>query len=107
MTRLADFGVFVELVPGVEGLIHISELSHERVRTCADVVKEGQEIEARVLGVDLEQRRISLSIKAVADDPRATRTAHEAAPKKTPKKRKKPLRGGLDAQWDWAGGLNL
>ena len=107
VTRLADFGVFVELVPGVEGLIHISELSHDRVRTCADVVKEGQEIEARVLGVDLEQRRISLSIKAVADDPKATQAEREAAPKKTPKKRKKPLRGGLDAQWDWAGGLNL
>ena len=107
VTRLADFGVFVELVPGVEGLIHISELSHERVRTCGDVVKEGEEIEARVLGVDLEQRRISLSIRAVADDPRATQAEREAAPKKTPKKRKKPLRGGLDAQWDWTGGLNL
>lgn len=107
VTRLTDFGAFVELVPGVEGLIHISELSHDRVRTCADVVQPNQQIEARVLGVDLEQRRISLSIKAVSEDPRAVAGEQESKPKKQPKKRKKPLRGGLDAQWDWAGGLNL
>lgn len=99
VTRLADFGAFVELAPGVEALIHISELSESRVRTCADVVQVGQEIEAKVLGVDQENRRISLSIKALkAPSQDATVTAE---PAKKPKKRKKALRGGLSSHFDW------
>ena len=99
VTRLADFGAFVELAPGVEALIHISELSEARVRTCADAVKVGQEIDAKVLGVDQENRRISLSIKALtAHSQDATVTAE---PAKKPKKRKRPLRGGLSSHFDW------
>lgn len=99
VTRLADFGAFVELVPGVEALIHISELSESRVRTCADVVQVGQEIEAKVLGVEQENRRISLSIKALTA--RAPDVTVAAEPEKKPKKRKKPLRGGLSSHFDW------
>jgi small subunit ribosomal protein S1 len=102
--RLADFGAFVELVPGVEGLIHISELADRRVKSCGEVVKVGEEIETRVLGVDKENRRISLSIKAVSAP-----TAPEATPapkdekveRPKQKKRKKPLRGGLTSHFDW------
>lgn len=106
VTRLADFGAFVELVPGVEGMVHISEMSDKRVRTCADVVSEGQEIEARVLGVDRENRRISLSIKQVAA-PTASGPSHddiamaEAQKQHQAKKRKKQLRGGLSSHFDW------
>lgn len=102
VTRLADFGAFVELVPGVEGLIHISELADHRVKSCAEVLKVGQDVETRVLGVDKENRRISLSVKAVNEpsDPHATGApSHE--PAKKPKKRKKPLRGGLSSHFDW------
>ena len=49
VTKLMDFGAFVELEPGIEGLVHISELSHKRIWRCSDVVKEGQEIEVMVL----------------------------------------------------------
>ncbi len=65
VTRLMDFGAFVRLGPGVEGLIHISELSHKRVFRVADVVTEGQEVEVQVLSVDPEAQRISLSLKAL------------------------------------------
>ncbi|MCH8148730.1 MAG: S1 RNA-binding domain-containing protein, partial [Planctomycetes bacterium] len=99
VTRLADFGAFVELAPGVEALIHISELSEARVRTCADVVQVGQEIDAKVLGVDQENRRISLSIKALTASSHDTTVTAE--PEKKPKKRKKPLRGGLSSHFDW------
>ena len=58
-----DFGAFVELEPGIEGLVHISELSHKRIWRCSDVVKEGQEIEVMVLSVDTEAQRMSLSMK--------------------------------------------
>lgn len=67
VTRLVDFGVFVELQPGIEGLIHISELANRRIVHPREVVNEDEEITVRVLDVDLSRRRISLSRKQVAD----------------------------------------
>ncbi|MDR0648719.1 MAG: S1 RNA-binding domain-containing protein [Synergistaceae bacterium] len=63
--RLADFGAFVELESGVEGLIHISQLSRQRVEKPGDVLQVGQEITARILEVDSNARRIRLSLKAL------------------------------------------
>lgn len=100
VTRLVDFGAFVELFPGVEGLIHISEMSDQRVRSSADVLKVDQEIEARVLGVDKDERRISLSLKQVKE-PLAAATGSAPEAPQPPKKRKKPLRGGLSSHFDW------
>jgi small subunit ribosomal protein S1 len=104
VTRLADFGAFVEIAPGVEGLVHISEMSDKRVNSCGDVVQSGQEVEARVLGVDQANRRISLSIKAVhaptAAEVQSAVATHNATPK-VEKKRKKPLRGGLSSHFKW------
>ncbi len=99
VTRLANFGAFVEVAPGVEGLIHISELSDRRVKTCRDVVDVGHEVEVRVLGIDQENRRISLSMKSTS--PSETAVDTPAQPTKQAKKRKKPLRGGLASHWDW------
>ena len=98
ITRLTDFGAFVEVNPGVEGLVHISELSENRVRSVRDAVQEGQEIDAKVLEVDEDNRRMSLSIKQVVNVPgyygsTSTEPAPEAE-KKQPK-RKKPLKGGF------------
>jgi len=70
VTRLTDFGAFVELEPGIEGLIHISEMSWvKRVRTPADVVKAGEVVEAVILGVSTGERRISLGLKQALGDP--------------------------------------
>jgi small subunit ribosomal protein S1 len=70
VTRLMDFGAFVEIEPGIEGLIHVSEMSWaKRVRTAADVVKAGETVEAVILGVDAAQRRISLGLKQALGDP--------------------------------------
>lgn len=63
VTRLVDFGVFVELQPGIEGLIHISELANRRIVHPREVVNEDEEITVRVLDIDLSRRRISLSRK--------------------------------------------
>jgi small subunit ribosomal protein S1 len=95
--RIADFGAFVELAPGVEGLVHVSELSDQRVRMVSDVVREGQTVQAKVLDVDEERRRISLSIKQAVSVPEYTgqESAEPEAPRPA-KKRKKPLKGGLD-----------
>jgi ribosomal protein S1 len=94
VTRTADFGAFVELEPGVEGLIHISELSDKRVRAVTDVVKPGQEVEVRIIGTDPEKRRISLSMKTYVESHEHAPAAGAADDHK-PRKRKKPLRGGL------------
>lgn len=65
VTRTTDFGAFVELSPGVEGLIHISQLSHDRINRVEQVVKTGDEVKARVTQVDPHKRRIGLSIRAL------------------------------------------
>ena len=91
--RLAPFGAFIQLEEGIEGLVHISELSHQRVNQVGDVVKVGDVVACRVLEVKLDQRRISLSIKAASEQPEAAYEQPHELPSK--KDRKRPLRGGL------------
>lgn len=79
VTRIADFGAFVELEPGVEGLIHVSELSTQRVRRVRDVVSEGQAVEVEILSVDPAARRIALSLKRLAAEKEAAEDAAERA----------------------------
>jgi len=70
VTRVTDFGAFVELEPGVEGLIHISEMSWaKKVRRPSDLVKPGETVEAVILGVNPAERRISLGLKQALGDP--------------------------------------
>ena len=70
VTRIMDFGAFVELEPGIEGLIHISEMAWgKKIRTPRDVVKEGETVEAVILGVSPAERRISLGLKQALGDP--------------------------------------
>ena len=66
VSRLADFGAFVEVAPGVDGLVHISEISYERVHHPSRILKEGDRVDVLVLKIDEEKRRISLSIKDAA-----------------------------------------
>ena len=67
VTRVAEFGAFVELEQGIEGLIYSSDLSSERVENPADVVQPGQEVTALVMKVDPAEQKISLSIRAMTD----------------------------------------
>jgi small subunit ribosomal protein S1 len=70
VTRVTDFGAFVELEPGVEGLIHLSEMSWaKKVRKPSDVLKTGDTVEAVVLGVNMGERRLSLGLKQTLGDP--------------------------------------
>jgi small subunit ribosomal protein S1 len=70
VSRIADFGAFVELEPGVEGLVHISEMSWaKKVRTPSDLVKPGEVVEAVILGINVAERRIALGIKQTLGDP--------------------------------------
>ncbi len=70
VTRLADFGAFVEIEPGIEGLIHISEMAWgKKVRHPSDILKPGEKVEAVILSVKPEERRISLGLKQSLADP--------------------------------------
>src|ERR1700734_108638 len=70
VTRVADFGAFVEIEPGVEGLIHLSEMSWaKKVRKPSDLLKAGDTLEAVVLGVNMGERRLSLGLKQTLGDP--------------------------------------
>ncbi len=70
VTRVTDFGAFVELEPGIEGLIHVSEMSWgKKVRIASDIVKPGERVDAVILGIQPEQRRISLGLKQTLTDP--------------------------------------
>lgn len=81
--RITDFGAFVELKPGVEGLVHISELAHKHVETPHEVLEAGEEVEVKILDVDGDRQRVSLSVKALKEAPARS----ESNPQ--PKQRKK------------------
>lgn len=69
--RLTSFGAFVELYPGVEGLVHISQIAHKHIATPHEVLQEGQTVSVKVLDVQPSEQRISLSIKALEEKPEA------------------------------------
>jgi small subunit ribosomal protein S1 len=100
VTKLTNFGVFVELQPGLEGLLHISELSDGKVESPEDLVKVGDELEVKVLRVDTKDRKIGLSRKNLHDPnvpedveiPDVTAPAPDAT--KKDREKEKELRGG-------------
>ena len=66
VTKITDFGIFLQLVPGVEGLVHVSELSHERVEHPKKFCQEGEKLRAEIRSIDDETHKVSLSVKALA-----------------------------------------
>ena len=77
VARMTDFGAFVELAPGVDALLHVSQISQEHVEKPADVLKIGQEVEAKIVDFNEEEKKISLSIKALAAPEEAEETVSE------------------------------
>ena len=69
VTKLVPFGAFVRVAPGIEGLVHISEISHEHVDSPESVLSVGDEVQAKVIDVDVSRRRVSLSIRQVSAAP--------------------------------------
>ena len=92
VTKIANFGVFVELEPGLEGLLHISEISDQKIDKPEEALKAGQEVEVKILRVDSDERKIGLSLKraqwAVEEQVRETERSERAT--------KRGLRGGLE-----------
>jgi len=112
VSRIAQFGAFVRLEPGIEGLVHISELATRRIRSVGDVVKEGEQVECRVLAIDPDEQKMALSIKALAPSPAAADSAGGPEPaadeaqgeSPLPPRRQQtaPLKGGVGGDSDGA-----
>jgi small subunit ribosomal protein S1 len=76
--RLVTFGAFVEIAPGVEGLVHISQIAHHHIATPFEVLKEGQEVQAKVLDFNSAEKRVSLSIKETQEAPEQSASEQKA-----------------------------
>ncbi|MFQ5430124.1 MAG: S1 RNA-binding domain-containing protein, partial [Phycisphaerae bacterium] len=101
VVRTTEFGAFVELEEGIDGLIHISELSENRVRAVTDVVKSGDAVEVTVLGVNPAEKRVSLSMKPPPKEPSPEEIAEAKARQAAAEKRRsKKRRGGITFGWD-------
>ncbi|MDP1830402.1 MAG: 30S ribosomal protein S1 [Archangium sp.] len=68
VTKVTDFGAFVEIEPGIEGLVHVSEIREERTENPRDVLAEGQEVEVKIIDINTSDRKIALSMKALLND---------------------------------------
>ena len=101
VTKLMEFGAFVELERGVEGLVHISELSHKRIWRPSDAVQEGDKVEVVVLSVDTEAQRISLSLRQATAEPEPVKKEGDDEPAPLEESKKKhhrepgTLKGGV------------
>ena len=83
IVKLMTFGAFAELLPGVDGLIHISQIANRRIGKPEDVLAEGQEVQVKITDVDAENKRISLSIRALLEDAPAEEEAVEETVEET------------------------
>ena len=78
IVKLMTFGAFAEIIPGVDGLIHISQIADRRIGKPEDVLSEGQEVQVKITDVDAENKRISLSIRALLEEPAAEEVVEDA-----------------------------
>ena len=110
VVRLAPFGAFVRLPIGLDGLVHLSELSNDRVSEPQEVVSAGQEVQVRVLHVDVEKRRISLSLRRASDTPEPLPRRREPRRERPPRQRDKtpsPASGNVTLTHTMADQLGL
>lgn len=86
IVSLTSFGAFAQIIPGVDGLIHISQIAYKHIGSPAEVLKVGETVKAKIMEIDFDKKRVSLSIKALLDPPEIEEvavTAEEAAPAET------------------------
>jgi small subunit ribosomal protein S1 len=104
VTRLTEFGAFVRLEAGIEGLLHVSEIAHRRVQRPSDVLNKDQQLEVQVLAIDPKAQRISLSLKALESPTSQQNVAEGESQKSTSPSDaaqisvRSDLKGGTDRQ---------
>ena len=75
IVKLMTFGAFAEIVPGVDGLIHISQIADHRIEKPGDVLAEGEKVDVKITDIDMENKKVSLSIRALLEEPEAEEDA--------------------------------
>ena len=75
IVKLMTFGAFAEVVPGVDGLIHISQIADHRIEKPGDVLAEGDKVDVKITDIDMENKKVSLSIRALLEEPEAEEDA--------------------------------
>ena len=80
VVSLTSFGAFAQIIPGVDGLVHISQIAHKHIGTPAEVLKVGDVVKAKIMEIDFDKKRVSLSIKALIDPPVVEEAPVEEAP---------------------------
>jgi 4-hydroxy-3-methylbut-2-enyl diphosphate reductase len=80
VVSLTSFGAFAQIIPGVDGLVHISQIAHKHIGTPAEVLKVGEVVKAKIMEIDFDKKRVSLSIKALIDPPVVEEAPVEEAP---------------------------
>ena len=113
VSKLADFGAFVKLAPGIEGLVHISEIAHHRVMRVSNHLNVGDQIEVKILSIDTDKQKLGLSIKATQAAPVKAVKSKDAEDQDAPIRESAvpqsnaPLKGGTDRKSGGEGiGLN-
>ncbi|HOV41833.1 MAG TPA: S1 RNA-binding domain-containing protein, partial [Oscillospiraceae bacterium] len=79
VVSITPFGAFAQIIPGIDGLIHISQISTQRVNNVKDALSVGQTVEAKITEIDLDRKRISISIRALLEDKQAEQEAKDIA----------------------------
>ena len=78
IVSMTPFGAFANIIPGIDGLIHISQISHNRIAKPQDVLSVGQEVEVKITDIDFDKHRVSFSMKALVEPPVEEEAAEEA-----------------------------
>jgi len=68
IVSITQFGAFAQIIPGVDGLIHISQIANQRVNKVSEILSVGQTVDAKITEIDYDSKRISLSVRALLDD---------------------------------------
>ena len=89
--RLTDFGAFVEVLPGIDGLVHVSQISHKRIENPKEALKVGQEVQVKVLEVNADAERVSLSIKALEERPAQEEEKRAPRPRRPKRQEKRDI----------------
>jgi ribosomal protein S1 len=105
VVRIVPFGAFVEVEKGIDGLVHVSQISYDRIETPAAVLNVGDEVDAKIINIDAENRKMNLSIKALLDAPeRKPRAAREDDGEERPARRSRAPRRDDDDMNAWSEG---
>lgn len=78
IVSVTTFGAFAQVIPGVDGLIHISQIANQRIEKVSDVLKVGQEVDVKITEIDFEKKRVSLSMRALLQEEEAQEQAQES-----------------------------